>query len=395
MLLKSQNKHRTVLPNLVSVALLFSAPNVVLAQADFNQQVPAEQGTTPPAGYEQPHFAPTQPAAPAQGQYAPPAYGAPPPQYGGPPPSGSAGQYGSPPPYGAPPAAYGGPPQQYGGPPQQYGGPPQQYGGPPQQYGGPPQQYGGPPQQYGGPPQQYGGPPQQYGGPPQQYGGPPQQYGAQVPPPTYQGSVAYAQAGTTISVALRTSISTQIAKEGDFIEAAVTNSVPLGAYGSIPAGSVVAGQITSAEKGKRLSRSGALSISFNQLRLPNGVTVPISAHLVSGAGKYKEKNGNQLRGEGGMAKIGQTAIRGGVGAGLGAALGTGVGAIAGGGYGAGMGAWSGAAIGGGIGVADMLLRKGRDVTIPSGTTMDIQLDQPVSIPDAGGTVQQPATGGVF
>jgi hypothetical protein len=357
--------HWLMTPAMVAIVVSMLIPCEVFAQADFSQQVPPAGSQQP--GYEQPQY-----AQPPQNTYTPP-----PAQNAYAPPGGAF----------APPVNYGSPPQ-YGGPPQQQYGGQQQYGAPPQ-YGAP--QYGGPPPQYGGQ-QQYGGPPPQYGAP--QYGGPPPQYGGQMPY-QQQGGVTYAPAGTSISVALRTSISTQIAKEGDFIEAAVSQPVALGGSGSIPAGSVVAGQITSAEAGRRLSRSGALSIDFNQLRLPNGVTIPIQAHLSSGAGKYKQKGDGQFRGEGGMAKLGQTAIRGGLGAGLGAALGTGVGAIAGGGHGAGMGAWSGAAIGGGVGVADMLLRKGRDVTIPSGTEMEIQLDQPVSIPDANGTVQQPASGGVF
>ncbi len=175
------------------------------------------------------------------------------------------------------------------------------------------------------------------------------------------------------------------------IEATVSQPIPLTGYGSIPAGTVISGEVASAESGRRLSRSGALTVNFTSLRLPSGPTIPITAHLEGGAGKYHQNKQGEFRGEGGKAKIGQTLIRGGVGAGLGAALGTGVGAIAGGGHGAGMGAWSGAAIGGGIGVADMLLRKGRDVLIPAGTAMNIQLDQPVSF-DANGTVQTPAQG---
>jgi hypothetical protein len=88
-------------------------------------------------------------------------------------------------------------------------------------------------------------------------------------------------------------------------------------------------------------------------------------------------------------KVGSVAFRGLIGAGGGAALGTAVGAIAGGGYGAGRGAWSGTAIGGGLGVADsLLLRKGAEVKIPSGTSLQIALDAPVSVsgavPAAGG-----------
>ena len=48
--------------------------------------------------------------------------------------------------------------------------------------------------------------------------------------------------------------------------------------------------------------------------------------------------------------------------------------------GAGRGAWSGAAIGGGIGLADsLLLRKGKNVQISSGTPIQVQLDQPINI----------------
>ncbi|MFX9653427.1 hypothetical protein ABTU72_19030, partial [Acinetobacter baumannii] len=48
------------------------------------------------------------------------------------------------------------------------------------------------------------------------------------------------------------------------------------------------------------------------------------------------------------------------------------------------GAWSGAAIGGGLGVADMALRKGREVKIESGSKLQIQLDQPATIAGGGG-----------
>jgi hypothetical protein len=231
---------------------------------------------------------------------------------------------------------------------------------------------------------QYGGfaqtPPPQYGAP--QYGAP--QYGG--PPPGYrQGHVTVAPQGLTIPLSLQTAISTQVAKAGDLIEAQINQPVVLG-DATIPAGSTVVGTITDAEAGKRLSRSGSLTIKFNRLRTPDGVETPISAHLVGGIAKYTQTGSDQsgnVRGEGWKAKVGQTALRGLGGAGLGAGLGTAVGAIAGGGRGAGRGAWSGTAIGGGLGMGDMLLRKGRDVTIPSGTQMQLQLDAPASIAGGG------------
>lgn len=325
------------------------------------------------------------------------------------------------------------PPQQYQEPPQQQYAPPQQpYAPPQQQYQNSP--YGQPqyPPPQDGYQQQYPYPPQ--GAPYQQPYVPYQQPGyarPQASAPTFQappnvsasrflGSAAYhvepqpgynpppqypygggyqfgaqsgqryssAPQGTVMSISLGTAISTQVAKTGDYIQATLSQNVPLsGGYAYIPAGTVVVGTVTDAVAGRRLSRSGLLSIQFNQLRMPDGTTVPIQAHLMGNIAKYKDvgsASNDVYRGEGWGTKLGQTALRGLGGAGLGAGLGTAVGAIAGGGHGAGMGAWSGAAIGGGIGLADMLLRKGKDVIIPSGTAMQIQLDQPVTIASGGG-----------
>jgi hypothetical protein len=201
-----------------------------------------------------------------------------------------------------------------------------------------------------------------------------------------RGRVAYAPAGLTMPISLQTSISTQVAKPGDMIQAQIAQTMYLG-DATIPQGSVLTGTITDAEAGRRLSRSGELSIKFNRLRTPDGIETPITAHLIGGIGKYTDKGSDTsdtVRGEGWKAKVGQTAIRGGVGAGAGAALGTAIGAIAGrGGAGAGRGAWSGAAIGGGVGAASMLMRKGRDVIIPSGTQMQLQLDAPATIAGGG------------
>ncbi|CAN5471264.1 hypothetical protein BH10CYA1_BH10CYA1_49690 [soil metagenome] len=201
-----------------------------------------------------------------------------------------------------------------------------------------------------------------------------------------RGRVAYAPAGLTMPISLQTSISTQVAKPGDLIQAQISQTMYLG-DATIPSGSVITGTITDVEAGRRLSRSGELGIKFNRLRTPDGIETPITAHLVGGIGKYTDKGSDTsdtVRGEGWKAKVGQTAIRGGVGAGAGAALGVAVGAIAGrSGSGAGRGAWSGAAIGGGVGAASMLMRKGRDVIIPSGTQMQLQLDAPATIAGGG------------
>lgn len=298
----------------------------------------------------------------------------------------------TPAPAAAPPpdqTAYNPPPQttSYTPPPQQ-----PQYGGPPPNYGGggggynnnvQPVQYGGyANDQYNrqtgpGPGPGYGAPQQgAYGGggyPPQGGGYPPQ-----------RGRVAYAPAGLVMGATLNTSIATQAAQPGDLIQATIGQSILLG-DAQIPPGSVLVGTVTEAKKGGFLGRAGTLGVKFNRLRTPDGVETPITAHIEGGVGKYDDKNGNDtFRGETWKTKLGQGAIRGGIGAGAGAALGTAVGAIAGGGRGAGRGAWSGTAIGAGVGVVDSLvLRKGKDVVIPSGQQIQVQLDAPVSISIGG------------
>ncbi|MBX9771973.1 MAG: hypothetical protein K2X29_11405 [Candidatus Obscuribacterales bacterium] len=202
-----------------------------------------------------------------------------------------------------------------------------------------------------------------------------------------QGRVVYAPAGLTMNTTLSTSISTQVAQLGDMIQANISESVNLG-EGSIPAGSVLIGQITEAKSGGFFGRSGMLGIKFNRLRTPDGTETPISAHIVGGIGKYTDIGGDQsdiMKGETLKTKLGQAAIRTAIGAGTGAALGTAVGAIAGrSGRATGRGAWSGTAIGGGLGaVQSVTLRKGHDVKIPSGQRMQVQLDSPVSISGGG------------
>lgn len=212
----------------------------------------------------------------------------------------------------------------------------------------------------------------------------------------HQGRVAYAPAGMTMNISLSTGISTTVAKAGDTIQASLSQPLVLG-DSTIPAGSVLEGTITDASAGKMLERSGSLGIKFNRIRTPDGVETPITAHIVGGIGKYANNGKDEIHGETWKSKVGQGVIRTGVGAGAGAALGTAVGAIAGGmaggpflgahmaAAGAGAGAWSGAAIGGTVGLADsVLLRKGKDVNVPAGTAMELQLDQAVSFTGPGG-----------
>lgn len=203
------------------------------------------------------------------------------------------------------------------------------------------------------------------------------QYG-QMPP--MQGRVVFAPAGLVIPAILNTSITSEVARAGDMLQATISQPIILG-DSQIPSGSVLIGQVTDADAGRMLGRSGGLEIKFTSLRTPDGQDVPMFAHLVGEVGKYKDGGNDKsdsFKGENWKGKVVQAGVRGLIGAGTGAALGTAVGAIAGGRRGVGRGAWSGTAIGGGVGVAQsLLLRKGANVNIQSGTPIKLQLDSPL------------------
>ena len=196
-----------------------------------------------------------------------------------------------------------------------------------------------------------------------------------------QGRIVYVPAGMTIPVALKSSISSENARIGDAVQAEIAQTVDLG-DASIPAGSVISGKITEATAGQKMGRSGMLGMKFDTLRTPDGQCVPITAHIVGGIGTYGEigTQSNVVQGEATKDKVKQALIRGGIGAGSGAILGTALGAIADGGHGAGRGAIAGTALGGALGVAEsLIMRKGGDVNVSSGQTLNLQLDAPASL----------------
>lgn len=201
-----------------------------------------------------------------------------------------------------------------------------------------------------------------------------------------RGQQIYIPAGMTISAKLATSLSSGVARSGDVIMAKTTEAINLG-NASIPAGSMLTGQVTDAESGKYLGKSGKLGIKFTSLRTPDGAETPITAHITGGISKYSgttSDSGEMLRGENAMSKVKKAAVSTAIGTAGGAALGLAVGGIAGGGRGVGRGAWSGAAIGAGVGLAQsFLLRKGSEVNIMQGENVKVQLDAPANLAMGG------------
>jgi hypothetical protein len=192
----------------------------------------------------------------------------------------------------------------------------------------------------------------------------------------------------TLPVQLTTALTSESAHVGDQVQAKLANDIELG-DATIPAGSTLVGSVTQSKAGERMGKSGTLGLKFDSMRTPNGQDIPISAHIVGGIGKFQKlgEGTDIVKGESTKTKVEQAAIRGAIGAGGGALLGTTIGAIAGHGRGAGRGAIAGTIIGGGLGVAEsLLMRKGRDVKVSSGDTLNLQLDAPASLAVTSGQI---------
>lgn len=125
--------------------------------------------------------------------------------------------------------------------------------------------------------------------------------------------------------------------------------------------------IINVEAAARKGKNGSLTIGFDELILDDGTKIPLKASLFSvinrtdqvveedGEGKIKDPSK-------GKSKAGTVATQTGIGAGIGA--------ITGGAAGAGIGA----GIGAGVGLGGVLLARGRDIELLSGSRLQVRLD---------------------
>lgn len=173
-------------------------------------------------------------------------------------------------------------------------------------------------------------------------------------PPQTRSNPNEIPVGTEFDVRLQNSLSSSNAQVEDRFEA--TTLVDLQDERGrvlIPAGSTMRGIVSSVTKTTRTERTGKLTVAFDRVTLPNGRSYPMRATVTQAL------QSEGIRGEAG--KIGIGAAAGGI---LGAILGGGKGALA------------GILIGGGGTVA---ATEGKDVDLPSGTTLRVRLDSPLQL----------------
>ena len=175
-------------------------------------------------------------------------------------------------------------------------------------------------------------------------------------------------AGTVIPVTLTSRINTKNAKDGDGVYAKTAFPITIDNKIVIPEGSSVRGKITEVKRPGRVKGRAELTLNFQTLVLPNGITVPIYTSLGGAGGVGKRTGEATIEGE---PSKGADAGKIGTAAG-GGALG---GVIVRGGKGAAVGGAGGAI----LVTAGVLLSRGEDLILEQGTTIEIVLDQPIEL----------------
>ena len=183
--------------------------------------------------------------------------------------------------------------------------------------------------------------------------------------------------GTRLLLRLTNSVNTKYSVAGDRVY--LETAVPIFVNGRliIPRGSYITGTVLESRKAGRVKGKSELSLRFESLTLPNGVT----RNLRSLPGSV-DTRGNLDRTEGRIEGEGN---KGGDARTVGAttAAGAGIGTLAGAASGHyGMGAGIGAAAGAAAGLAGVLGSRGPDVVLPQGTTMELVLDRQLRFTEA-------------
>ena len=173
--------------------------------------------------------------------------------------------------------------------------------------------------------------------------------------------------GTVIPVELLNRLSTKNLKEGDNVYARTIFPITVDNQIVIPVGTNVQGKIKEAVRPGKVKGKASLTLSFQVMILPSGLTLPIYGSLGGSDEGYREGE-NTIKGESTKGKdAGDIAKAGAVG-GIGGAIWRGKkGAAVGGGAGA------------GVALAGVLLSRGEDLTLPKGTELEVILDEELAL----------------
>jgi hypothetical protein len=164
-------------------------------------------------------------------------------------------------------------------------------------------------------------------------------------------------AGTELTLALDTTLSSETSVAGDTFSATVVEPILVESREVIPAGSTIEGRVTEATPAKRGAGEAKLGLSFGALRLASGYHTNIVGSFQEISASKKGRN---------AAVIGGSAAGGAL---LGRILGKDTRSTA-----------IGAIIGGGIGTAVLVGMEREQAVLPADTPFGIRLEQAIQVP---------------
>jgi len=176
---------------------------------------------------------------------------------------------------------------------------------------------------------------------------------------------------TTIPLTLKNTLSSRTAFVGQPVYCETIYPITIGNRIVIPVGSYVKGAITQVLRPGRVKGKAQLGLRFDSLTLSNGITRPLRATLSSFAGTSDEafrRDESKIEGAGSKGadagKIATTATQGTIIGGLSSRSGKGAGV---------------GALGGGLGgLIWVLATRGKEIVLPPGTNLELQLSSPIS-----------------
>jgi hypothetical protein len=176
------------------------------------------------------------------------------------------------------------------------------------------------------------------------------------PPPAPEFVDLTVPSDAVLGLQIERTVSSELARLEDKVDARVTRDVRVSDRIAIPAGSTVRGSVTEVDKGGRMKGRARLAIRFHTIVLADGTQLALKTDPVV-------REGQSPGGES-AAKVGGAAIGGAI---LGAILGGGKGAAIGG------------AVGAGAGTAAAMSNDHNPATLTAGTTVTVRMQAPVTV----------------
>jgi hypothetical protein len=199
---------------------------------------------------------------------------------------------------------------------------------------------------------------------------------APAPAPVSDHNLVTIPAGTKIPLSLKQAISTKNAREGDAVYAETAFPFVVDNRVIVPAGAYIQGKIARVERAGHGKGRAAILMHFTSMIYPSGYTVmlPGSVDNTPGADNNSVKDSEgTIQEDKDTGKRIEDAAKGGVYGTMGGAT---AGGLATGGL---NGARVGAGVGAATGIAWALLKRGPDVKLDVGTSIEMEIQRPVSL----------------